>query len=157
MPEASQPAVSAAARIVAITADETFEQLLRATFGRNAQIDLLIVTGAVGGTEEKVPVESATVLVIDVDAGRPDDIAALQNLARRVAGSVPMIVVTTGFSEFVARQLLQLRIADFLVKPVDPAELVRACNRAAQGAAPDNVKEAQIYTLLSCPPRAGSG
>src|SRR5438105_2401720 len=148
MPEASQPAVSAGARIVAITADEAFEQLLGATFGRNAQIELVIVTGVVGGTEEKVPVESATVLVIDVDAGRPDDIAALQNLARRVAGSVPMIVVTTGFSEFVARQLLQLRIADFLVKPVDPAELVRACNRAAKGAAPDNVKEAQIYTFL---------
>ena len=152
MSEVSSNPVSQPMRIVAITADESFEQLLRATFGRNSQLDLIIIAGAVGGTEQKVPVETATVLLVDLDASRPDEIAALQNLARRLSGSVPLLVVTTGFSEFVARQLLQLRIADFLVKPVDPVELVRACNRATKPLAPEQVKEAEIYTFL---PAAG--
>ena len=103
MSEVSPNPVSQPMRIVAITADESFEQLLRATFGRNGQLDLIIIAGAVGGTEQKVPVETATVLLVDLDASRPDEIAALQNLARRLSGSVPLLVVTTGFSEFVAR------------------------------------------------------
>jgi len=152
MADGPQTPASRGVRIVAITADGEFERLLRTTFGRNAQIDLAVVTGAVGGTEEKLPVEGATVLLVDLDATRSDEIAALQNLARRLAGSVPILVVTTGFSESVARQLIQLRIADFLVKPVDPIELVRACGRVAKGSAADGAKEAEIYTFL---PAAG--
>jgi pilus assembly protein CpaE len=152
MADGLQTPVSRSVRIVAITADAEFERLLRATFGRNAQIDLAVVAGAVGGTEEKLPVEGATVLLVDLDATRSDEIAALQNLARRLAGLVPILVVTAGFSEGVARQLIQLRIADFLVKPVDPIELVRACGRVAKGSAADGAKEAEIYTFL---PAAG--
>src|ERR1700694_3969318 len=152
MPDGPQTPASRGVRIVAITSDAEFEQLLRATFGRNAQIDLAVVAGAVGGTEEKLPVDAATVLLVDLDATRADEIAALQNLARRLAGSVPILVVTAGFSESVARQLIQLRIADFLVKPVDPMELVRACGRVAKGSAADSATEAGIYTLL---PAAG--
>ncbi len=143
--------MAAVARIVAVTADGEFEQLLRSTFGGNAQIDLHVVSGGVGGTEESIPAADATVLVVDLDANRPDDIAALQNLARRLAGSVPILVVTQAFSEAVARRLIQLRIADFLVKPVEPIELVRACARVAKSPA-DSVTEAEIYTFL---PAAG--
>ena len=41
--------------------------------------------------------------------------------------------VTQYFDENVARTLLQMRIADFLVKPVAPIDLVRACARVAKG------------------------
>jgi pilus assembly protein CpaE len=152
MPDGQQTPALRGVRIVAITSDADFERLLRATFGRNAQIDLAVVAGAVGGTEEKLPVDRATLLIVDLDACRADEIAALQNLARRLAGAVPILVVTQGFSESVARQLIQLRIADFLVKPVDPIELVRACGRAAKGSAADSATEAEIYTFL---PAAG--
>ena len=152
MPDAPKMPASPSVRIVAITADGDFEQLLRTTFGRNAQIDLAVTIGAVGGTEEKPPIDGATLLLVDLDANRPDEIAALQNWARQLAGSVPILAVTQGFSESVARQLIQLRIADFLVKPVDPIELVRACSRVVKGSAADVVKEAEIYTFL---PAAG--
>src|SRR5260370_31340040 len=141
MADGQQTPGSGGVRIVAITADGEVERMLRATFGRNAQIDLAVIPGAVGGTEEKPPGEGATVLLVDLDATRSDEIAALQNLARRLAGSVPILVVTAGFSESVARQLIQLRIADFLVKPVDPVELVRACGRVAKSSAADGATE----------------
>src|SRR6266699_1387421 len=152
MADGPQTPASRGVRIVAITADAEFEQLLRATFGRSPQIDLAVVAGAVGGTEEKLPVGDAAVLLVDLDATRSDELAALQTLARRLAGSVPILVVTAGFSESVARQLIQLRIADFLVKPVDPVELVRACGRVAKSSAADGATEAEIYTFL---PAAG--
>ena len=46
----------------------------------------------------------------------------------------PVIVAIPSFDVNLARQLLQMRVADFVVKPVQPLDLVRACARAAQGA-----------------------
>src|ERR1700694_1749886 len=97
MLDGPQTPASRGVRIVAITSDAEFEQLLRATFARNAQIDLAVVAGAVGGTEEKLPVDGATVLLVDLDATRADEREALQNLARPLAGSVPILCVSFGF------------------------------------------------------------
>ena len=47
----------------------------------------------------------------------------------------PVVVVTQAFDENVARALVQMRVADFLVKPVSPVELVRTCARVAKGPA----------------------
>src|SRR5216683_1274946 len=54
-----------------------------------------------------------------------------------------------------ARALLQMRVADFLVKPVSPVELVRTCARVANGSATAASTEAQIYTFL--PAVGGAG
>ncbi len=48
-----------------------------------------------------------------------------------------------------------MRVADFLVKPVQPAELVRACARVARAPAGKETKEAPIYTFL--PAVGGAG
>ncbi len=81
-----------------------------------------------------------------------DELVALHRLANRLGGVPPLVVVTQAFDQTLARKLLQIRIADFLVKPVAPIDLVRACARAAKGSAGDNSIEAQIYTFL---PAAG--
>jgi len=48
---------------------------------------------------------------------------------------------------------VQMRIADFLVKPIEPVDLVRACARVSQGEPQEEeIKEAEIYTFL---PAAG--
>src|SRR5207342_1440601 len=48
----------------------------------------------------------------------------------------------------VARVLLQMRVADFLVKPVAPVDLVRACARVSKGAGGGvEPTEAKIYTF----------
>jgi pilus assembly protein CpaE len=73
----------------------------------------------------------------------------------RVASWPPVVVVTQGFDEGVARTLLQMRVADFLVKPVSPIELVRTCARVAKGPTTSEATEAQIYTFL--PAVGGAG
>src|SRR6266705_3499720 len=90
----------------------------------------------------------ATVAVIDLDAGREDEMAALERLMARVGPWPPVVVVTQAFDESVARTLLKMRVADFLVKPVSPVELVRTCARVAKGPAAAASTEAQIYTFL---------
>src|SRR5262249_56732409 len=100
-------------------------------------------------------IADATVAVVDLDAGRPDEMQALERLMARVGSWPPVIVVTQGFDETVARTLLKMRVADFLVKPVSPVELVRTCARVATGPAATEATEAQIYTFLPAVRRAG--
>ena len=139
-------------RVAALTADAEFEQLIRATFGNNAQIELSVVKGTIIDEGGKLEARDATVVVVDLDAQHQDELVALQRLANRLGGAPPLVVVTQAFDQMVARKLLQIRIADFLVKPVAAIDLVRACARAAKGSAGGETIEAQIYTFL---PAAG--
>ena len=139
-------------RVTALTADGEFEQLVRATFGNNSQIELSLLRGSIIEEGRKIDMREAGVVIVDLDAQHQDELVALHRLANRLGGSPPLVAVTQGFDQTVARKLLQIRIADFLVKPVAPIDLVRACARAAKGSSGEDAIEAQIYTFL---PAAG--
>ena len=119
-------------RVVAQCRDADFERLVRSTFGMDAKVELTVATGAFADTVRKLDTEGATVAIIDVDPASEADFAALDALTRRLGGTPPVIVAIPAFDVSVARQLLQMRVADFVVKPVAPLDLVRACARAAQ-------------------------
>src|SRR5450759_1155603 len=143
-------------RVVVLTADAEFDHSVRATFGASSAIELTMVSGRIAERGDKLDVENATVVVVDLDAGSDEEMAALARLMARVRAWPPVIAVTQSFDENVARTLLQMRIADFLVKPVAAIDLVRACARVSQshgGSAEPT--EAQIYTFL--PAVGGAG
>ena len=143
-------------RVVVLTADAEFDRSARATFGASNAIELTIVPGHIAECGDTLDVAGATVVVVDLDAGREAEMQALTRLMARVQAWPPIVAVTQSFDENVARTLLQMRVADFLVKPVAAIDLVRACARVSQshtgGAAPT---EAKIYTFL--PAVGGAG
>lgn len=141
-------------RVVVITADSQFEELVRATFAAAAAIDLRVISGTVAGAGDKFDTEGVTVVVIDLDATRDDEMLALERLMSRIGNWPPVVVVTQTFDANVARTLIQMRVADFLVKPVSPIELVRTCARVVKPAA-NEATEAQIYTFLAAVGGAG--
>src|SRR5215470_5932178 len=142
-------------KVVALTTDTEFEQSVRATFSAGGQIDLTVVNGTVAANEQNLSLD-ATVIVLDLDAARDDEMVGLQRMMARLNGRAPVVVITQTFDKDVARQLLQMRIADFLVKPVSPVELVRACARVVQAPAAAEQAEAQIYTFLGAVGGAGA-
>jgi pilus assembly protein CpaE len=143
-------------RVVVLTADAEFDQLVRATFGASGAIDLEMVSGRLTELGDTLEIGEATVVVVDLDAMLADEMQALSRLMARIGAWPPVIAVTQTFDENVARTLLQMRIADFLVKPVEPVNLVRACASVAKGPAGGaEPTEAQIYTFL--PAVGGAG
>ena len=148
-------AASNRTNVLVLTADADFEQLVRATFTAAAQIDLSVLTGTFAANEENITGEDATVIVIDLDTRRDEDLAALTRLMARLNGWPPVVVVTAAFDRETARQLLQMRVADFLVKPVPPVELVRTCARVVQAPPVSESSEANIFTYL--PAVGGAG
>jgi pilus assembly protein CpaE len=143
-------------KVVVITADAGFEHAVREIFSASRTIELALLPGGLARHADTVDLEGATVVVADVDAADLEEMAALARLMARAETWPPVVAVTQGFDESVARTLLQMRVADFLVKPVAPADLVRACARVSKGPAKANAPtEAQITTFL--PAVGGAG
>ena len=148
--------VAGKTQVVVLTADAAFEEQARATFGASQQIALNVVPGTIDIAGEILPLDEATVVVIDLDAAMPGEMQALERLMARIGSWPPVIVVTQSFDETVARTLLQMRVADFMVKPVSPVELVRTCAHVAKTAtAGSEGTESEIYTFL--PAAGGAG
>src|SRR6187401_2604459 len=143
-------------RVVVLTADAEFDGSVRSTFGASSAIELSVVSGRLAEQGDTLEISDATVVVLDFDAGRAEEMAALARLMARIGNWPPVIAVTQTFDENVARILLQMRVADFLVKPVEPIDLVRACARVSKGAGGGvEPTEAKIYTFL--PAVGGAG
>jgi pilus assembly protein CpaE len=140
--------------VVVFTTDPAFEQLMQATFKVSAQIDLQVVGAKVTEIGSDFVTEGVTVIVVDLDAGDENQMLALERLVMQVGSWPPVVVVAQSFDAELARRLLQMRVADFMVKPVQPLELVRTCARVARPTASES-KEAQIYTFL--PAVGGAG
>ena len=142
------------ARVVLLTADDRFEEQVRATFGGGDQIGLDVIKGRLS-EREQIDVESASVVVADLDAGNEAEMQALDALVTRIGNWPPVVAITQAFDESVARRLMQMRVADFMVKPVPPVELVQTCARVAKKPANTETSEAQIFTFL--PAVGGAG
>ncbi|RDV03903.1 AAA family ATPase [Undibacter mobilis] len=143
-------------RVVIATPDADFGAMARSTFGASSAIDLVIETGPLSSLADTLNIEDATVVVVDLDIGRTDELAALSRLTARTGAWPPVVAVTESFDSNLARTLMQLRVADFLVKPVSGLDLVRTCARVGKKpSAAGPAKEAQIVTFL--PAVGGAG
>ncbi|MFZ2066024.1 MAG: response regulator receiver protein [Xanthobacteraceae bacterium] len=142
------------ARVVILTADDGFGATARATFGASAQIGLDVINARLADRQE-IDVEGATVVVADLDTSDEAEMLALERLVTRIGAWPPIVAVMPSFDGAAVRRLMQLRVADFLVKPVPPVELAQTCARVAKKPAATDTAEAQILTFL--PAVGGAG
>ena len=141
--------------MVVVTADSAFEQSVRDTFSVSPGVVLDLVRGELSGCDD-IAADGATVLIADLNGGKEADLEALERIVTRIGNWPPVIAVAQRFDGSVARRLMQMRVADFLVKPVSPLELVQTCARVAKAPAnTDAPTEAQIFTFL--PAVGGAG
>ncbi|NVO16569.1 MAG: response regulator receiver protein [Rhodoplanes sp.] len=146
---------SSKTRVVVVTPDPAFEQVVQDTFAAAPQVELELMSGSVAEHAEAITAADATVVVVDLHAATLDDMTSLQALVARLDGWPPVVTVTDAFDKEVMRQILKMRVADFLVKPVQPVELVRTCARVVQTPAGNEPSEAEIFSYL--PAVGGAG
>jgi hypothetical protein len=71
-------------RVIVVTADTGFEELVRATFGASEQIALSVVAGSIAAVDGDLDDQSATVAVVDLVGSQVDEMRALERLMARV-------------------------------------------------------------------------
>jgi pilus assembly protein CpaE len=146
---------ASAARIVVLTADPGFAGTIRGVFAAGQKIGLTLVEGTPSQVRN-IDIGEAVAFIVDLADGDEHELQALEAMMRQAAAACPpVIAVTSGFDGTVARRLMQMRVADFLTKPVAPVELVRACARVAKATAKTGTAEAQTFTFL--PAVGGAG
>jgi pilus assembly protein CpaE len=150
---AKQPSATAA-KIVVVTADQMLADDVRAAFGPNASANLDVVIGTLASVDA-VKFENAALLLADLDDGEDAALQALEGIVAQTGHRLPVVAVARTFDGTVARRLMQMRVADFLIKPVVPVELIQTCARAAKAQDRTDTTEAQIFTFL--PAVGGAG
>jgi pilus assembly protein CpaE len=147
---AKPPSTERDGEIVLISPDSAFVQAVNGVFGANGR---LRIRPGKHVSDQAIDLSAARIVICDLDARNRDDLVALQEMMSRLQGRAPVVVVTQAFDEAVARWLIQIKVADFLLKPVDPVELARTCVKAMQAETQSNTpKEAQVLGFM---PAAG--
>src|SRR5664279_5403434 len=136
------------ARIVLLSTDADFAQSVRSAFGADARFEFAVVEDWLRGGRVDLAIGGAAIAIIDLNKAGHEELARLQQLMNSAEHKLPFIAVLQDFDELLARKLVQMRIADLLVKPVTPSDLVRDCISIARSANGGEKKESNIYTFL---------
>ena len=126
----SQDTSSAPASIVLVGADATFLNAVAAALGPVRSLSPVMITQNIEQAARRPELDDAAVVVVDLDSKRRESLLALQSVTSRIGLHTPVVVLTDNFDDALARWFMQIRVADFLRKPVEPKEVLRACVRA---------------------------
>ncbi len=133
-------------RIVLFSADADFVQTARSVFEANSAAGFSTVQSGLNSYAAERESSDAAVLIIDLGAAEQQEqrLLELRHLMAQIGRELPIITVVDVFNEAAARKLVQMGVADVLVKPVAAIELLRACARVTR----TEREESHIYTFL---------
>lgn len=145
-------AMQLAPSVCLISPDAVLRDAVRATLATAGVQNVTAMESEILAITAFDAVDVATLIIIDLDATRRDHLIQLQKLTSRIAGRAPIIVLTETFDDAVARWFLQIRVSDFLRKPVRMDELLRCCVKAMRDSGPAVETRARVSTFV---PAAG--
>ena len=143
-------------RVAIVSTDAAFVQETKTAFASADRIELRVLAKSVLDLRGDLQEMECAVAIVDVDSRKLEELESLQRIMRRLDGRVPVVVVTQEFDAAAVRILVQMQVADFLVKPITTADLVRSCIRALRGPEKNEVAESQVYSFMPAAGGVGS-
>jgi pilus assembly protein CpaE len=143
-------------RVAIVSTDAAFVQETKTAFASADRIELRVLAKSVMDLRGDLQEMECAVAIVDVDSRKLEELESLQRIMRRLDGRVPVVVVTQEFDAAAVRILVQMQVADFLVKPITTADLVRSCIRALRGPEKNEVAESQVYSFMPAAGGVGS-
>ena len=117
-------------RLVLVTQDSELVNLAKGAIPNSENQTMQIIEKPISELVNGMREIDATALIVDIDTTKVEDFENLQKIKRMASNNMAIIVISQNFSPAAARILIQLKVADFLVKPVQTSDLVRSCNNA---------------------------
>jgi pilus assembly protein CpaE len=142
----------AALKVLIVSPDVEAGKPFAMAFASAARAQVDFVGDSIERAEPRLAIDGLAAAVVFLDTAARAELVALQRFMARAGGRLPVIVVTDGFDEALARWFLQIRVTDFLRKPIAPNELVQTVIKAITAVPGGETRDAEIYTFL---PAAG--
>lgn len=134
-----------------VTKSSEIASTLSASLSKFPGLQLEHVAAHICDVAAVIQCQPGDTIVIDLDAESRNDLVALQTLMSRYGNSVNVVVLTGTFDDAVGRWFLQIRISDFIRKPLKHDDIVAVFkNFSAIGSASQGT--ARIVTFI---PSAG--
>jgi CheY-like chemotaxis protein len=142
------PAGTSLPTIALVGADSPFLNSVAAALGSMRVITPAVLKVPIEQALGRPELDAAAVIVVDIDSKRRGEPRGPSGLMARLGGRAPVIALTDSFDDGLARWFLQVRVADFLRKPVDAKEVLRACVRALRATSEMPGDQGQIFSFL---------
>lgn len=135
-------------KLVLVTQDAELVALAKGALPNNDRQQLAIIDKQIGDLVQDIRSIEADALIVEINATQVEDFEHLQKIKRMVSGQTSIIVISSDFSPAAARILIQLKVSDFLVKPVQTSDFVRSCNNAMKISTETAQVEPQFLSFL---------
>lgn len=143
-------------KIAMISPDAALINMAKGAIGADEETIFVSLQKSIGELGSEVRDFDCNALIVDIDAASVSDFEELQKIKRMVGPSVAIIVISENFTPAAARILIQLKVSDFLVKPLQTSDLVRACNNALKTRGEETQVEPQFLTFMPATGGVGS-
>ncbi|PCI05533.1 MAG: response regulator receiver protein [Hyphomicrobiales bacterium] len=131
-----------------ISHDTELVALAKGAFSNNEQQNFVCINKAIGEIGAEIRDLNCDAIIVDLDASNVEDFESLQKVKRMLGANTEIIVISSDFSPAATRILIQLKVTDFLAKPVQTSDLVRACNNALKQSGEDAQMEPQFLAFM---------
>ena len=141
-----------------VTADDRLENHLRDLFDRDERFHISATFRDIGAAENNGGSSAQpSLLLVELDPGRPDELDALERTIRNSGTTRPVIAIIDELNPDVVRKLLQLHVADLISKSSSQLDVLKACEQAIR---PESTRPggngAKIYAYISAGGGAGN-
>ncbi len=116
-----------ARKVLLVSRDSALASSTRSVFGRSNYATFEHIDANVRDIVNAPQLADAALLIVDIDATNRDELVALQGIMTRFPGTMPVVVLTESFDDAVGRWFLQIKVSDFLRKPVTGEEIALVC------------------------------
>jgi pilus assembly protein CpaE len=119
------------AHVTLVTPDPAVADSLNAEFVKEPRLELRTLRGALRDHVQPIlSDQDAVAVIVEVDPESKDDLVALKQIREGSVTHLPIIVVTEKLYSNTLRQLLRLQVSDWMPKPLDAQDVLKACKRA---------------------------
>lgn len=142
-------------KTILVSTDGNFIAMAKGAIASSDEQKLVVVEKRITDLAGEVREFECDALILDINASSVDDFEQLQKIRRMVGAAMPVIIISSDFSPAAARILIQLKVADFLVKPMQTSDFVRAVNNALKTG--DSTAQVEPQFLSFMPASGGVG
>ncbi|MGB7288294.1 MAG: response regulator receiver protein [Salaquimonas sp.] len=131
-----------------VSSDTNLINMAKGAIASSEEQSFKVIEKKIGDLAGEVREFTCDLLILDVNASRVEDFEQLQKIKRMVGTNMAIIVIADNFTPAAARILIQLKITDFLVKPLQTSEFVRSINNCLKTAGDETQIEPQFLSFM---------